>query len=185
MDHWEDWQKAYRFGTIVIWPPEEIRATVNAQRERYDPVSQSYCEAHITVTQPLVRSPSEGEWDQIYRVLGSFDTFKIEYGPLNSFLPYPCIWYEVQPIESVLQLREALHECGYFNLELRNTESFIPHLTITEGQSGPEVDAFLLSKLNDESRGGSFHCKELALIVPDESFNFFVDRTIRLGSGGA
>jgi 2'-5' RNA ligase len=181
MEHWKDWQKEYQFGTIVIWPPDEAREFVNKQRETYDPISQSFCETHITVTQPLIKNLLNDEWDQVQRVIKEFNAFEINYGPLNSFLPYPCIWYEIAPAEKLLDIRHALHKTGFFNLKLKHTEGFIPHMTITEGQSGPPVDESLLGQLQDESESGSFHCKELAFINHDEKFRFRVIRTLPLG----
>jgi len=181
MEHWKDWQKAYQFGTIVIWPPDEVRKRVNSQRETYDPVSQSFCETHITVTQPLIKNLSNDEWDQVQRIIKGFDSLKINYGPLNSFLPYPCIWYEIEPAEKVLDIRHALHKIGFFSLTLKYTEGFIPHMTITEGQSGPPVDESLLELLQGESESGSFQCKELTFIKPDEWVRFQVKRTLSLG----
>jgi 2'-5' RNA ligase len=174
MDTWEDWQRPYQYGTLVIWPPSDVRENVNSQREKYDPVSQSYCEAHITVTQPLCRWLDEEEWDRVRIVLAGFESFEIAYGPLNSFLPYPCIWYEVKPRERVLEIRNALHQTGYFNLEMKHPKNFIPHMTITEGLSGPAVDESLLQLLQGESGTGSFKCEGLAYIVPDDSFRLQV-----------
>jgi 2'-5' RNA ligase len=174
MDSWEDWQKPYQFGTLVIWPPDEVREVVNSQRERYDPVSQSYCEAHISVTQPLLTWLDNEAWERMGKSLVEFASFEITYGPLNSFLPYPCIWYEVNPQERVLELRNALHRMGYFNLELKHPKDFIPHLTITEGLSGPTVNEDLVDMLQLESRPGVFLCDGLAYIVPDDNFKMRV-----------
>ena len=50
--HWEEWQKRYRFGVLLILPPNPPMAQVNALRAKYDPRSQSYCDAHISLTVP-------------------------------------------------------------------------------------------------------------------------------------
>ncbi len=183
MKSWEEWQKPYQYGLIVIRPPDEIRDLVNKQREKYDPLSQSYCEAHITITQPLLKKLSDPDWDQIINLLGSYDAFEIKYGPIKSFLPYPCIWYEIEPRQQILDLRQALHQTGFFDLSLPFSEGFIPHLTITEGLSGPEVDQGLLNRLQGESSQGSFICQELTYIVPDQKFYFQVRNTLPLGAG--
>jgi len=180
MDSRQDWQKPYQFGMIVIWPPDEVRVVVNKQREENDPLSQSYCEAHISVTQPLLKELSENEWDQVLSVVESFESFQINFGPLNSFLPYPCIWYEIKPRERILELRQALHLTGFFNLTLPHTEGFIPHMTVTEGLSGSAVDENLLIQLQKESRQGSFFCQKLAYIVPDHHFCFKEIETLPL-----
>jgi len=184
MDSWEDWQKQFRYGTIVIWPPDKIREVVNAQRELYDPTSQSICETHITITQPMIKPLNHEEWERITGLLKAYPSFEIEYGPLNSFLPYPCIWYEIKPAEKVLEIRNALHDTGFFNLELKHTEDFIPHMTITEGVSGPNVDEALLEQLQEESSQGSFLCKELMYIVPNAQFCFKATRALPLAAAG-
>ena len=181
MDTWEDWQKPYVHGTIVIWPPEQVRGIVDAQRQAYDPASQDICGTHITVTQPLSKPLNEAEWEKLQGILSHFTPFEIEYGPVKSFLPYPCIWYEVQPAEKVLKLREALHATGWFNLAMQHPEKFIPHMTITEGLSGPEVNEALLQKLQQESKSGHFICERLAYIVPDVHFRFEVHFSLPLG----
>ena len=177
MKNWEEWQKPYRYGVIVIQPPDEIRELVNKQREEYDPLSQSYSEAHITVTQPLLMELSEIEWDSTLRIVEGFGPFQIDYGPINSFLPYPCIWYEIKPAEKVLDLRQALHRTGFYNLSLPHTEGFIPHMTITEGLSGPIVDEKLYNRIQGESSQGTFLCEQLTYIVPDDKFYFQIGKT--------
>jgi len=181
MERWEDWQKPYEHGTIVIWPPDEVRAIVNAQRQANDPLSQSYCETHISVTQPLLREPSIEQWSMLEDVAHSKEPFKIRYGPLQSFLPYPCIWYQVEPAGKVLDLRSALHQTSLFNVEMKHPANFIPHMTITEGLSGPDVTENLLVALQSESGCGRFTVRALAWIVPDSVFHFSIRRTLGLG----
>jgi len=180
MDRWPDWGKRFKPGLFIIQPPDNVSSIVNAQRKTYDPVSQSTIGAHITLTQPFLEDPSESEWDLLVQVLGKFQPFEICYGPLKSFLPYPCIWYNVQPAEQVLEIRRALHQTGLFNLQEGFIEDFIPHMTVTEGQSGPEVTAALLDKLQNESQSGTFLCEEFVLSVPDQNFHFSTRKSIPL-----
>jgi 2'-5' RNA ligase len=184
MEKWENWQKPYQFGTIVIWPPDSVRAIVNSQREKYDPASQAICETHITVTQPFYHWPDQAEWKKIQEVLREYHQFEIHFGPLTSFLPYPCIYYEIRPGRYIVQMRDALHQLGLFNLEMRHPKNFIPHMTITEGLSGPEVDEGLLKELQRESGKGSFICRELSYIVPDDRFHFHVSMGLPLSPSG-
>jgi len=181
IDRWPTWGERFRSGLIIIQPPDDIRAIVDAQRQIYDPLSQSYVGAHITVTQPFAQPPTDGALGLIEEALHPIRPFMIHYGPLKSFLPYPCIWYDVQPAERVLEIRSKLHQTGLFNLAEGYIEDFIPHMTITEGQSGPEVTAALLEKLQSESCPGVFLCEELVLSVPDREFNFVPRARIPLG----
>jgi len=180
MEEWAEWQKVYSHGSFVIWPIDHVRESVSRLRHEYDPVSQSFCEAHITITQPLLRQPSGKEWDKLSDLVSSFESFEIRYGPINTFLPYSCIWFEIHPSEVVLAIREALHASGLFNLDLPHTDDFIPHMTITEGQSDVKVTNNLFAKLRDEIQGGTFLCTEIAHIVPDLHFHFGVQRQLLL-----
>ena len=181
MDHWEDWQKVYQHGTLVIWPPDDLRMLVNRQREENDPKSAAICETHITLTQPLLHPLNEKQWAVIHNITVDLKPFDIAYGPIKSFLPYPCILYEIQPADRVLEIREALHKTGFFDLSLAHTDGFIPHMTITEGMSGPEVDEKLLLTLQDQSTSGSFLCSRITFIKPNEDFLFRVQLHIPLG----
>lgn len=175
------WQQPYLLGTLVIWPPDHVRQVVNPLRHRYDPASQATCEAHITLTHPFLRKPGQEEWNQIQPILERFPSFQMRYGPLNTFLPYPCVWFEVQPVKQILELRDALHASGLFNLDLPHTEDFTPHMTITEGFSGPEVTLALFEELRETVSGGSFSCTAISYIRPDEAFSFLVERQLPLG----
>jgi 2'-5' RNA ligase len=180
MEDWLEWQKVYTQGALVIWPPDQVGEVVNRLRHQYDPVSQSYCGAHITITQPFLRQPSSTEWDELCEVVSSFESFEMQYGPLNTFLPYPCIWFEIHPFELVLAIRQALHATGMFNLDLPHTDDFIPHMTITEGLSDIEVTEELFTKLRDEISGGTFICSDIAYIVPDRFFHFGIQGRLSL-----
>jgi 2'-5' RNA ligase len=184
MGDWPDWGKRYAPGLFVILPPDPIRSIVDAQRETYDPISQSYIGSHITVTQPFLKEPTKKDWDLCVQSLERIKPFVIQYGPLKSFLPYPCIWYDIQPAEIVLEIREALHQTGLFNLQEGYIEDFIPHMTITEGQSSPEVTSALLEELQKESHAGSFLCEELVLSAPDKDFRFTALNSISLKRPG-
>jgi 2'-5' RNA ligase len=180
MNEWANWRKDFRYGTLVIMPSAQVRSMVDQLHAEYDPASHAWYGAHITLTQPFVRQPRENDWARLAQAAAGFDAFRIEYGPLRSFLPYPCIWFEIQPREQVLLTRRAFHDTGLFNLALPHTDDFIPHMTITEGRSGPKVDGNLLAELRNRTSEGSFLCVEVAYYVPDAGFRFTVERTLAL-----
>ncbi len=176
--HWEPWQLPYRHGTLVIWPPQEVRDYVNELRRRLDPISHRYAEAHITLTQPFREPVSKRVIGQVRSVLETEEPFAIAYGPLRSFLPRPVLWLDVQPSDRVLQLRRRLHAIGVFDLSLPHTDDFVPHMTLTEGQSGTPVDDELFRVLEPTIATGSFTCSGIAYIRPNDGFRFGVEREI-------
>lgn len=176
--HWEPWQLPYRHGTLVIWPPQEVRNYVNQLRERLDPISHRYAEAHITLTQPFREPVTDSVIAKVQAVLDSEKSFAIAYGPLRSFLPSPVLWLDVQPSDRILRLRQKLHAIGVFDLSLPHTDDFRPHMTITEGLSGVPVDDELFRMLEPSISSGSFNCGSIAYIRPNDEFRFEREREI-------
>ena len=181
MDAWLEWQRNYRHGTFVIWPPSDVRRRINPLRRRYDPESQRICEAHITLTQPLLRAPTPADWDALRAAVAPCSPFTMRYGPLDTFLPYPCIYLRIEPADRVLALRAAMHKTGLCDLSLPYSDGFVPHMSLTDGYP----DAAATQALYDElSRGepliGDFDCRDVAYIVPDERFCFHVRRRLPL-----
>ena len=176
-------RSVYQFGTFVIWPPTKLRAEVNRLRQRYDPASQAACDAHITLTQPLLAEPSEDDWPEIERVAGSHSPLIIGYGPLDSFLPYPCVYLRIEPPEALLALRSDLHALGLFNLSLPYSEpaEFIPHLSITDGYPDAAQTRQILDALRGSEPRGSFVASRIAYIRRDERFHFSEVRAFELG----
>jgi hypothetical protein len=48
---WESWQRDYRFGVILVLPPPDVAASIDAV-QAYDPKSHAICPAHISVSDP-------------------------------------------------------------------------------------------------------------------------------------
>ena len=55
-------------------------------------------------------------------------------------------------------------------------------MTITEGLSGPTVDEKLFNRIQGESTKGTFLCEQLAYIVPDDKFQFQIEKSLPLGT---
>lgn len=177
-----DWRDKYRHGMLVIWPPDDVRSAINALRERYDPVSAAACEAHITLSQPLLHAPSDGDWSTLREIAVTFQPLDLSYGNVNTFLPYPCLYLEVGPVASLTRLHEALQGSGLFHPVPREHERYIPHLTILENSMAAEETARLARELQGVAPSGTFRCDEIAFIVPDAQFHFAVQRTLPLGA---
>ena len=50
---WEDWQRDYILGLILIMPPEEVSREIDPLRAQYDPHAYAICPTHISVSDPL------------------------------------------------------------------------------------------------------------------------------------
>jgi 2'-5' RNA ligase len=177
----DDWRDAYLHGTLVIWPPDDVRAVVNSLREHYDPASARICEAHITLTQPLFSAPDDRAFSVIEQITAVVQPFEIRYGGLDTFLPYPCLYLAIEPYEPLRALHDALQQTGLFQPVPAHHRRYVPHMTILEGSLDAESVARLADDLSAVAPAGSFACREVAYISPDESFRFAVRRWLRLG----
>jgi 2'-5' RNA ligase len=177
----EGWVIPYLPGSLVILPPREVRERVNRLRRKYDPVSAWRIPPHITVTQPFRAEPGAAELALISRVLIDHQPVTLRFGPLRNFLPYPCIWFDVQPAEAVLALREELHRTGLFNTDLSYTDGFIPHMSITDGTPAAESTERLFRRVANRVRGGEFRVDELVYTRPDWQFRFLPVKSFDLG----
>jgi 2'-5' RNA ligase len=180
VEDWAEWQLNYVHGLFVIWPPGPVRQTVNRLRQRYDPISQATIEAHITLTQPFLARPSAADWARLAQIVAGFEPYELYYGPIDTFFPNPVIYLAIQPPERVLALRQALHETGLFNLTLPYSEGFVPHMTIAEGRSGPDVDELMLAEIRSQAPRGTFLLTEIVHVAPDKNFHFEIKKRLKL-----
>jgi 2'-5' RNA ligase len=179
----EDWRLQFKHGALVIWPPFEVRKEVNTLRRKYDPLSHAIVEAHITVTQPFLKKPNKSTWEEIHKILRKFPTLEIFFGPIDNFKNTSIMKFQIKPKKKLLTLRKVLHETGFFNLDLPFTESFIPHMTISEFDSRDQKETKKIVKaLNRSSTKGSFLCSELKYAQPDDKFKFHIKKTLPLKS---
>jgi 2'-5' RNA ligase len=181
-----DWRQAYQYGCFVIWPPNDVRGPINELRSKYDPRSQSYCEAHISLTPPLLSSLNGADIAALDSIVGATDPFTVRYGPPEVFPGSNCIYLQVEPQDTITRLRSGLIGTGLFHPSAY--PNFITHCTVSEfGTNDQATTLELLNLLRDTSPSGTFHCTSIALIVPDENFHFSISREFSLGeaSNGA
>lgn len=184
---WTEWQKGYRHGAIMIWPPESVRAEINPLRARYCSIAHSYCETHISLTQPLLRPLDAANWTRLEQIVAGFQPFTIHYGPLRTWSEGRIIYFAIEPAETILDIRDVLHQTGLFDLDRPFTEGFVPHMTIQEGYAEGTEGADVVDAEQGRARyhelkgtltGGSFICTRLTYLVPDPRFHFEVVRTL-------
>lgn len=172
---------AFVHGALVIWPPDEVRAEVDVLRHQYDPVSAARCEAHITVSQPFIHQPTDADITRLAGLLSALDAITVSYGAVDTFLPYPCLYLSVEPLDRLTALHEVVQGTGLFHPDPAHYERFVPHMTILEGSLSPEETARLAIDIQPTAPRGTFVCREVALVVPDEHFRFTVTQRFGLG----
>ncbi|MEZ4773578.1 MAG: 2'-5' RNA ligase family protein [Bacteroidia bacterium] len=180
IDHWEKWQQAYRFGLILIMPPEPVFSQVNALRSEFDPRSQSYCDAHISLSLPIPRPITEADWAELVDITSQVRPFEIHYGKLKDYPPYPGVVISIEPQSMVKQVQEKIEKASLFKDATPRKFPFNAHMTIAEFIS-VETTASLLKELEGKTPEGTFLCDSLVFIVPDDNMHFHVVRKLHLG----
>ena len=170
----EEFRRAYCHGALVIWPPDVLRATVNALRQRYDPASQAICDAHITLTQPFISEPDDAALAAIGDTVAHHLPIEIEYGPLGTFLPYPCVYLKIEPDDRLRALQRSLYDLDLFNLTLpfSDPDEYVFHMSITDGYPDERQTVQILDALRGSVPVGQFDATSAAWIKPDRDFHF-------------
>jgi 2'-5' RNA ligase len=179
ISQWEAWQREYRFGVLLIYPPDPPLLQVNALRAKYDPRSQSACDAHISLTVPLPRPPTEAHWRELTTIASSILPITVRYGPLMNYLPHPGVCLAIEPQAELDRLRAALEAASAFAGAPARRHPFSAHMTIAEFISAEETSS-LMAELKDVAPDGSFLCTAVSYAVPDSDLNFTERRRLEL-----
>jgi 2'-5' RNA ligase len=182
MTDWLDWQKPYRFGILLVLPPDPVRKEINELRTKYDPRSQAIADAHISLTVPFQKEPDEGLWSELDRIASGFSPFTIRYGPLVPFLPEPGAALNIEPQDELDRLRRALETSEIFVGAAPRIHPVWAHMTIAEFVSVGTTHELVRQIGGDRSPAGTFLCDSLSYMVPDESCRLIERRVLELSS---
>ncbi len=168
---WIPWQKEYRFGVLLVYPPDPPMSAVNALRAKYDPPSQAACDAHISLTVPLPKAPSESDWRELEALTAGFTSFRIQYGPLRHYLPAPGVCLTIEPQSEMDALRALLEGADVFRQAPPRPHPFSAHMTIAELITVERTKS-LMAELEGVAPRGSFLCTHVSYAVPDARLHF-------------
>jgi len=168
---WEDWQRDYRLGLILIIPPEEVSRQIDPLRAKYDPYAFAICPTHISLSDPLQLEMTSEVEDEIRCILGAIQPFTLYFDSLYASSEYSGVIYPIRPQEPIYKLKAALHNASAFSREIYSRRDIPPHMTIAEFIS-IEDGLKLCAQLGGFAPRGSFVCDRLEFIVPDNNFHF-------------
>ncbi len=171
ISHWEAWQQQYRFGVLLIFPPDPPMKRVNDLRSKYDPQGQFICQAHISLTIPLLRPLNDAHWSELRSIASGIKPFYIHYGPLMNYLPHPGVCLAIEPQDELDRLRATLETASVFEGAPARKYPFSAHMTIAEFISLERTEE-LMSELQGLAPEGDFLCNSVSYAVPDGSFHF-------------
>jgi len=176
---WEPWQLEYEHGAFYIFPPTGVIEAIDALRETYDPKSASYCQAHISLSEPVSHPLTEAELEELQTKLSTLEPFDVHYGPVRGFSPYPGVAYAIAPEDTCRQLRSAIHHTSLFRGVPLSREHIAPHMTIAEFMSVERTEE-LVRQLKGHVPEGKFLCASIEYAVPNNDFYFERVLTIAL-----
>lgn len=168
---WTARQREYKFGTLMIIPPEPHRSAVNALRTQFRWAQGADCDAHISLTIRLPRPLNRADWRELEPIAASIKPFSIRYGPLKHYLPFPGVCLEIEPQDELDRLRAALETAACFSGALPRPYPFAAHMTIAELLSVEQTEE-LMVELRNVAPAGDFLCSYVSYVVPDADFRF-------------
>lgn len=171
---WPTWQRAYRYGALVIEPPRELASVLDPIRERLDPISAGRFGAHITLTPPFAAAPSSADEERVRTAIRGVASMRLRLDRPTRFSGSSVIYLPVVPSQAFGKLREVLLATGLFRLDLPHTAEFVPHLTLSEFGTAP---AAALGADVPQPEAMTFPLEAVAWVVPDEAFHFTVRRS--------
>ncbi len=177
---WEDWQRDYRLGLILIMPPLEVSKQIDPLRKKYDPRSFACCSTHVSVSDPLRYEMTPELYKEISNILSKITPFTLCYDKPQASEEHPGVAYPIRPQEPINELRRVLHTSSAFARVAYRRRNIAAHMTIAEFIS-IEDGLKLCAQLQDSTPSGSFLCDRLEFIVPDENFHFQIKETFFLG----
>ncbi len=179
--NWEKWKFEYQYGAFYIFPPNEVIEPIDALREKYDSQSARYCQAHISLSEPLTGPLTDEQLKELKETLSIIQPFEIKYGPLRSFPPYPGVCYTITPEKEFFDLRQVIHSTSIFEGNPLTRKDRAPHMTIAEFIT-IERTAELLKELQGKVPEGTFQCVSIEYAVPNDEFYFERVLTMSIGS---
>lgn len=180
VDTWQEWQEEYRFGVVLLYPPEPVLSLVNGLREEHDPRSHASCDAHVSLTVPLPRALTEASLRGLEEVAAGRPPLRIRYGPPQVFPSHPGVTLRVEPQEEIRRLVAALEAAPAFRGAGARRRPFTAHMTIAEFVDWEE-SARIMMALQGSGLVGAFTCTYLSVAVPDEGFRFTEQHRLILG----
>ena len=178
---WEDWQRDYRLGLILIMPPEEVALQIDPLRAKYDPYAYSICPTHISVSDPLQCEMTPEMENEIRNILSKVQPFTIYFDDLYASKDYSGVIYPIKPKEPIDKLKDALHVASAFASKPYYRRAIPPHMTIAEFIS-IEDGLKLCAQLQGIAPRGSFVCDRFEFIIPDNEFHFQRKLTFYFGA---
>lgn len=180
---WEKWHFEYIYGGFYVFPPDNVIKPMDELRQKFDPKSDGYCQAHISLSEPLPQPLTNELLTEIKDALRKIEPFEMFYDKLVTYPPYAGVCYEISPKDKFFELREKLHACSVFESCNLSRKEIPPHITIAEFGLTYEESEELRETLDGTVPVGSFLCDSIEYAIPNDDFYF--ERRLKIPLGKA
>jgi hypothetical protein len=168
---WKEWQREYRYGVFLIFPPTGIIEYVDDLRRQYDPTSYANCQAHVSLSEPLPRALADRDLAELRDVLSAIQPFTITYGNVHATPPHPGVVYDIDPKTTFARLRSTIHSIPLFDQSALRRKDIPPHMTIAEFIT-MDRSVELAEDLRKRVREGTWECDRIEYAVPDNAMHW-------------
>ena len=169
MEWWAEWMKEYRYGMIMIYPPEPINTQVNELRSKYRRTQYSNTWAHISLSVPIPQKATQDDINEIIVLLSKEKSFNITYGPIVENPPVPWVVLAISPQEKLEELIKKVESTKLFSNAIERKYPFKAHITIAENITMEQTHQ-ITEELKDLPLSWSFQLWHLSFAVPEEDF---------------
>lgn len=180
MDGWKEWQVQWRYGAILIYPPEPHLSKVTKLRDRYQWSQGCICDAHISMTVPLPVPLLEHHVEEVSTAISKVEPFTIKYGPIIEKPVRPGVLLKIEPQDRLRDLVSIVESTSAYENHISRSYPFWAHMTIAENPT-MEQSYEIINELRDLNLVGEFRLEYLSYAVPDENFAFTDRLRIKLG----
>ena len=130
--NWEDWQRDYRFGLLLILLPGEVSEKIDRLRAKYDPRSHAICPPHISISDPLQYEMTSERRDELCRIIRSVRPFRLHFDKPHASTEHAGVAYPILPQQPIDNLKCILHTASIFAGEIYQRRSIPAHITVAE-----------------------------------------------------
>jgi hypothetical protein len=174
------WQREYKYGIFLIFPPEPHLSTITAIRNKYAWSQSSQCNAHISLSVQVPQGVTQEHIDEMQSRLFNIDPIYIKYGPVVDKPQHPGVVLEISPQKQLKSLLEIVESNSVFIGSIKRKYEYWAHMTIAEMLSWEQTFQ-IIDQVKDLPLGGEFNLEYISYAVPDETFEFTERARIYLG----
>lgn len=170
--NWEkNWQKEYKYGIFLIFPPEPHLSAITALRNKYAWAQASQCNAHISLSVQVPQAVTQAHLNELQNKLNHVDPINIKYGPVVEKPQHRGVVLEISPQDQLKSLLQIVESASVFSGGLKREYDYWAHMTIAEMLSWDQTYE-IISELKDLPLSGEFKLEYVSYAVPDEKFEF-------------